>query len=207
MVNREDFSKPGAAGLPAGGEPAQPGGSGPPPHQAYQRRLPPYLFRLLGRWPFLRRLPHPILAHFPIVYMLAATFFSLLYLATGHQTFDATSFYCLGAGVLFLPPVMLTGLFTHWLNFPGEAHKTIHIEIRLSSTLLAVAAGAFLWRWLNPRVLQNLAGLNLIYLLLVVAVTPLVTATSYFGGMLTFPLEAEVRPPGLGKSERKGQIA
>jgi uncharacterized membrane protein len=207
MANREDFGRPGAAGLPADCEAARPRGLAPPPHQAYQRRLPPYLSRLLERWPFLRRLPHPLLVHFPIVYMLAATFFSLLYLATGNRAFDATAFYCLGAGVLFLPPVMLTGLFTHWLNFPGEADKTIRIEIRLSSALLAVAAGAFLWRWLNPQVLHNLAGLNLIYLLLVVLVTPLVTATSYFGGMLTFPLEAEVRPPRLRKSERKGQVA
>jgi uncharacterized membrane protein len=206
MANREDFGRPGAAGLPPGGAPARPGGLGPPPNQAYQRRLPPYLSRLLGRWPFLRRLPHPILAHFPIVYMLAATFFSLLYLATGNRTFDATAFYCLGAGVFFLPLVMLTGLFTHWLNFPGEADKTIHLEIRLSSTLLTVAAGAFLWRWFNPRVLHNLAGVNLIYLLLVIAVTPLVTATSYFGGMLTFPLEEEVRLPRLRQSERKGQV-
>jgi uncharacterized membrane protein len=201
MATSEDFSR-----NTAGGEPARSRGMGPPQNQAYQGRLPAYLSRMLARWPFLRRFPHPLLAHFPIVYMLAATFFSLLYLATGKEAFDATAFYCLGAGVLFLPPVMLTGLFTHWLNFPGEADKTIRIEIRLSSVLLAVGAGAFLWRWLDPQVLHNLSGLNLIYLLLVLLVTPLVTATSYFGGMLTFPLEEEIPPPGPNEPERKGKV-
>jgi uncharacterized membrane protein len=134
-----------------------------------------------------------MLAHFPIVYLLAATFFSVLFLATGEQAFDHTAFYCLVAGVLFVPPAILSGLFTHWLNFPGEAHRTVVIEKRLSAILLAVATGALIWRWLNPRVLQALSGANIIYLLLILALPPLVTATSYFGGMLTFPLEDEGR--------------
>jgi len=163
------------------------------PADLYQRQLPPWLSQALTRFPFFKRHPHPLLAHFPIVYMLATTFFSLLYLVTGNQSFDATAFYCLAAGVLFLPPAIVTGLFTHWLNFPGEADNAINLEKRFSYALLAAAAGALLWRWLNPAVLHDLSGLNIIYFLLIVALTPLVTATSYFGGMLTFPLEDEGR--------------
>ena len=157
----------------------------------YQRRLPPWLERVLRRFPWCRRLPHPLLAHFPIVYMLAATSFSLLYLATGNRAFDDSAFYCLGAGVLFLPPAIVTGLVTHWRNFPEGAEATVRVEKRLSAALLAAAGTAFIWRWLNPRVLQDLSGLNFIYLLLILAVTPLVSANGYFGGMLTFPLEEE----------------
>lgn len=143
-----------------------------------------------------------MLAHFPIVFLLATTFFSLIYLATGDRSCDDTAFYCLAAAVLCLPPTIFTGLFTHWLNFPGEPHRNVVIEKRLSYILLATAAGALAWRWLNPSVLQDLSGFNIIYLLLILAVTPLVTATSYFGGMLTFPLEEEGPPPDSRGSRR-----
>jgi uncharacterized membrane protein len=206
MAKSKEFGRAAADGLPVTGEADRPWSTMAQQNRDYQRRLPPWLSRVLGRFPFLKRAPHPMLAHFPIVYMLAATFFSLLYLATGDQAFDDTAFYCLGAGVLFLVPAILTGLFTHWLNFSGEADKTIHIEKRLSAFLLAVGAGAFIWRWLNPQVLHDLSGVNLIYLLLVLAVTPLVTATSYFGGMLTFPLEEAGLKGNLRLTERKGKV-
>jgi uncharacterized membrane protein len=178
----------GLAGNQYQGKTERAGGAGVPTGD-YRRALPPWLDRVLSRYPGLRRPPHPLIAHFPIVYLLSATSFSLLYLVTGAQSFDDTAFYCLGAGVLFLPPTILSGFFTHWLNFPGQAHRTVHIEKKLSYSLLVISATAFIWRWLHPEVLHNLAGVNLIYLLLVLAVTPVVTANSYFGGLLTFPLE------------------
>jgi uncharacterized membrane protein len=157
--------------------------------------LPPVLARLLERWPRLRRRPHALLAHFPIVFMLSAGFFSLLYVITGERSFDDTAFYCLGAGFLAMIPTVATGLLTHWLNYPAGADKTVHIEKRLSASVMVMAAAAFIWRWLHPRVLDDLAGVNLVYLLLVLALTPLVTANGYFGGMLTFPLEEEAKAP------------
>jgi uncharacterized membrane protein len=172
-----------------------PGIPGPAPTRAtareevYQASLPPWLERTLSRYPSLRRRPHPLIAHFVIVYMLSATFFSVLFLATGEQSFDDTAFYCLGAGVLFMPLTIVSGFLTHWLNFPGQADKTVRIEKKLSYALLALAASAFIWRWVNPGVLHHPAGVQLVYLFLVLAVTPVVTANSYFGGMLTFPLE------------------
>lgn len=162
-------------------------------------QLPPALARLLDRFPQLRRRPHPLLAHFPIVFMLSATFFSLLYRCTGNPAFDATAFYCLGSGLLTLPPTIATGLLTQWLNYPGGADRTVHIEKRLSYSVLGIAAAAFVWRWLNPRVLTDLSGVNLIYLFLVLSLTPLVTANGYFGGMLTFPLDEEAPPSGPRK--------
>jgi hypothetical protein len=92
-----------------------------------------------------------------------------------------------------------SGLFTHWLNFPGSLHQTVHIEKALSYSVIAIAAAAFVWRWLNPYVLDDLSGINLIYLFLVLSLAPLVTANGYFGGMVTFPLEEEEPGPGPRK--------
>ncbi len=43
-----------------------------------------------GSWsgfPWLRRRPHPMLSHFPIVFLLSASFFSLLFVITGNRAF------------------------------------------------------------------------------------------------------------------------
>jgi len=47
-----------------------------------ERPLPRLLADLLDRFPFLRRHPHPMLVHFPIVFMFSPTLFNLLYLVT-----------------------------------------------------------------------------------------------------------------------------
>ncbi len=171
----------------------------PPATPAGGPELPPALARLLDRFPQLRRRPHAMLAHFPLVFMLSATFFSILSVLTGEVAFDDTAFYCLGGGLLTMPATVATGLFTLWLNFPGQMHRTVNIEKALSYSVMAIATAAFVWRWLNPRVLNDLGGVNLIYFLLVLSLTPLVTANGYFGGMLTFPLDEEVSPPDARK--------
>lgn len=136
-----------------------------------------------------------MLSHFPIVFMLSASFFSLLFVITGNKSFDDTAFYCLGGGLLSMPPAVISGLFTHWLNFPGGMHRTVEIEIGLSFAVMIIATVAFVWRWLAPDVLENLSVISVLYFILVLALTPLVTANGYFGGMVTFPLEGEVSLP------------
>lgn len=152
------------------------------------RPLPPWLAGLVERYPLLRRHPHPALSHFPIVFMLAASFFSVLYLLTREASFETTAFHCLGGGVLSTPAAIASGVLTQRLNYP-DPDPTLTMEKRLSLLLWAMVSAAFVWRLLNPEVLRDLHGLNFIYLLLVLAVTPLVTVISFFGGMLTFPLE------------------
>ncbi len=58
---------------------------------------------------------------------------------TGHRAFDDTAFYCLGGGLLTLPPTVATGLFTHWLNYPGEADRTVRLEKALSYAVMVIA--------------------------------------------------------------------
>jgi uncharacterized membrane protein len=162
------------------------------------RQVPPGLKRLLERFPELRRHPHPAISHFPIVFMLSASFFSFLYVVTGHKSFDDTAFYMLGAGLVTMIPAVVSGLFTHWLNFPGGIQRTVKLEIGLSLAVMTIGGITFVWHWLSPQVLTNLGGSNLLYFILVLALAPLVTANGYFGGMVTFPLDEE--PPTAGMS-------
>lgn len=157
---------------------------------AGRRPLPNWLLGLVARHPHLKQLPHPALAHFPITFLLSASFFSVLFLLTGIGSLETAAFHCLGGGVLTTPAAMATGVVSQRLNHPRPP-PTFALEKRLSYLLGAVAAGAFIWRLCDPRVLQDLGGINLLYLLLVLAVTPLVTIIGYFGGMVTFPLNQD----------------
>ena len=129
--------------------------------------------------------------HFSIVFIYAATFLSLLFLVIGHAEIEISAFYCIGAGLLVLPPVMLTGEISRRVNYAQEPKQNFDIEIHYSWALLVLWAGIFLWRWLDPTILQNFRWLSLAYLLVLLGGVVLVTLISFHGGMLTFPLEKE----------------
>jgi len=75
-------------------------------------RLPSWLAQLFRSYPILVRHPHPMLVHWPIVFMFCVPGFSLLALLTGKHAFETTAFHCLGAGILFTPITIASGLFT-----------------------------------------------------------------------------------------------
>jgi uncharacterized membrane protein len=147
------------------------------------------LRRLLERYPLLQRHPHPFIVHFPIVFTFSATFFSLVYLVTGVPSFETTAYHCLGAAVLSIPLAMLSGELSRRVNYPREPERTFSIERQYSWVLLALGSTAFLWRWLDPSILRNLRWDSVLYLTIVLSLPILATIISYFGGLLTFPLE------------------
>ncbi len=154
-----------------------------------ERPMPRALSRLLERFPILRRHPHPMLVHFPIVFMIAPTLFNLLYFVTGIKSFETTAWHCLGGGILFAPLTIGTGYFTWWLNYLAKPMRPVTIKIRFSILLLAISILAFIWRILNPEVLTSSAGGSILYFLLILSLIPIVTVIGWFGATLTFPLE------------------
>jgi uncharacterized membrane protein len=153
--------------------------------------LPKSLRRILEKYPSVRRHLHhlhPFIVHFPIVFLFSAAMFNLVYLVTGAISFETSAFHFLGAGVLFLPLAMLTGELSRRLNYSKEPLLAFRIEIFYSRILLILSLTAFLWRGLNPHVLRNFQWTSLIYLLIILALPVLVTIISFFGGLLTFPL-------------------
>lgn len=151
--------------------------------------VPAFLSRLISKVPMLRRHPHPMTVHFPIVFMSSATFFTLLYLATGMTSFETTAFHCLGGGVLFTLVAILTGLYTWWLNYFAKPVRAVKIKLKVSPLLLLMSSIAFVWRLVDPDVMLSLGGTGYIYLVLVLLLFPLVTIIGWFGSKLTFPTE------------------
>jgi len=152
-------------------------------------RVPGFLRQLIARFPMLRRHPHPMTVHFPIVFMTAATVFTFLFLATGLESFETTAFHCLGGGVLFTLVAVSTGLYTWWLNYLAKPVRAVKVKLRISPVLFAVSLAAFIWRILDPKVLVDLNGAGYLYLLLMISLFPLVTIIGWFGAQLTFPPE------------------
>ena len=99
-----------------------------------------------------------------------------------------TGWHCLGGGVLFTPVAMATGLFSWWLNYQARPLRPLTIKLILSPILLAVGAGAWVWRWLDPEIPARLGHWpGLVYLALIGALAPLVGAIGWYGASITFP--------------------
>jgi predicted heme/steroid binding protein/uncharacterized membrane protein len=153
------------------------------------RPMPQWLAELLDRFPLLRRHPHPMVVHFPIVFSFSAVLFTLLYLITGYAPFETTALHCLGGGILFAPAAILTGYFTWWLNYLAKPMRAVKVKIGFSVLLLGFSLLAFVFRVLNPGILASFGGGSILYLLLVFALVPIVAVIGWFGATLTFPVE------------------
>jgi predicted heme/steroid binding protein/uncharacterized membrane protein len=155
------------------------------------RPMPALLVTLLKRYPMLRRHPHPMTVHFPIVFLFSATIFNLLYLITGLADFEVTAFHCLGGGVLFTPVAIGTGLFTWWLNYLAKPLRPARVKMRLSPLLWGLALAAFVWRAAVPDILHAISPGSVLYVLITLSFLPLVTVIGWFGAQMTFPIERD----------------
>ena len=146
---------------------------------------------LLEKNPFFRRHPHPMTVHFPIVFMLAAPSFLVLYLLTGLRAYETTAFHCLGGGMLFSVVGIATGLITWRYNYMGKWMKPIAVKLPLSLVMLTVSIIAFVWRCIDPSVMVDLHVIRLLYPILVLALAPMVSVIGWYGATMTFPIEKD----------------
>jgi predicted heme/steroid binding protein/uncharacterized membrane protein len=159
--------------------------------EGQERQIPEALSWLLKKVPILRRHPHPMTVHFPIVFMFSTTMFNILYLITGYKPFELTALHCLGAGILFTPVAALTGLYTWWLNYMAKPIKSVRVKIPGTVVLICTQIAIFVWRLLSPGILDGFSMASTIYFLLVLSLSVLVTINGWFGAAMTFPVEGE----------------
>jgi predicted heme/steroid binding protein/uncharacterized membrane protein len=157
--------------------------------EVMELEIPQPLTWLLGKIPMLRRHPHPMTVHFPIVFAFSTTIFNILYLVTDIKSLEITALHCLGAGILFTAVAIATGLYTWWINYMLKPLKAVKVKMPLSITLLVTQIIAFVWRIKVPDVIDSTQGVNIIYFLLVLSFFPMVVVIGWFGAFLTFPVE------------------
>jgi predicted heme/steroid binding protein/uncharacterized membrane protein len=154
-------------------------------------KIPRPLAWLISKVPFLRRHPHPMTVHFPIVFGLSTAAFNLIYLITGVKSFENTALHCLAAGIFFSVVAITTGLYTWWLNYLAKPLKPVRIKIPLTLTLLVMEIIVLIWRIKVPTVLDSINIAAIIYLLLILSFVPMISIIGWYGASMTFPIEKE----------------
>ena len=149
--------------------------------------VPEFVKVALDAFPMLQRHPHPMTVHFPIVFMISTALFTFLYVTSGVKSFETTAFHLLGAGVLFNFVAITTGLMTWYLNYMARPMKEVIIKLSLSALMVVISIVLFIWRLLDPTVLEQLQGINILYLLLALSLFPHCQHHRIFRAELTFP--------------------
>jgi predicted heme/steroid binding protein/uncharacterized membrane protein len=156
-----------------------------------ERKIPAFLSTLLTRVPMLRRHPHPMTVHFPIVFVFSVLFFNVAYILTGIKSFEVTAFHCLGAGILFTPVAIVTGFYTWWLNYNAKIVTPVLVKQIFSILLFIVQIVLFIMRFKNPEILYSFSGCTILFSALMFFMVILVTVIGWYGAHLTFPVENE----------------
>ena len=151
--------------------------------------IPQPIAWLINRFPFLRRHPHPMTVHFPIVFVFSTAFFNILYVLTGIKSFEHTALHCLAGGILFSIVGITTGIYTWWLNYMAQPLKPVKIKLPLTILMFITEVVIFVWRILTPGILDSINTGSVIYFLLVLALIPMITVIGWYGASMTFPVE------------------
>ena len=156
---------------------------------AEEQEIPLPIAWLINRFPFLRRHPHPMTVHFPIVFVFSTTFFNILYVFTGIKAFEHTALHCLAGGILFSIVGITTGIYTWWLNYMAKPLKPVKIKLPLTIIMFFTEVVIFIWRILEPNILDSVNAASIIYFLLLLALIPMITVICWYGASMTFPVD------------------
>lgn len=143
---------------------------------------------LFIRFPVLKRHPHPMTVHFPIVLGVFAPLLIIMFFIFDAPGFELTSYYCLGASLVFIPIAMITGYISWRVNYGSHPIRAVSIKKILSIILFILDAAVFVWRSFQPGILGHFSAAGAIYFLLVFVLMPIVVIIGWYGATMTFPL-------------------
>ncbi len=152
--------------------------------------LPWFMKTLINYFPMLRRHPHPISIHFPIVYLSTALLFLVLHMIPGQTleiNFEVFAFVMLLLGVLSSVAAVGTGFLTLWINYRFKKPKLVVWKIRSAIILLIAGILAVIIRATG---MVEIGFVGWIYNLLILALALLVMGLGYLGGPMVFPTKA-----------------
>ena len=154
-----------------------------------EQQIPQPIAWLVSRYPWFRRHPHPMTVHFPIVFVFSTTFFNVLYVVTGIKAFELTAIHCLAGGILFSIVGITTGIYTWWLNYMAKPLKAVKIKLPLTIVMFITEVIIFIWRILQPTILDSVTVASVVYFMLVLALIPMISVIGWYGASMTFPVE------------------
>ena len=158
-----------------------------PEKDPMDEHIPDLLLAVFRKIPMLRRHPHPMTVHFPIAFMMLFPVLNILYLVTGNESFEISSFHVLVAGLVFTPVALITGPYNWWINYAGKWSKIIAVKMFGSLILITLILVIFMWKILVPDIMLQPSGARIIYIILSLTLVPIVSILGWFGAKMTFP--------------------
>lgn len=127
---------------------------------------------------------HPRIIHFPLALSYLGVLVVVLAWLRRDSFFERVSFYTMLLLALSTLPAGLSGMLENQTLYAGNAPNAA-LKIILAVLLLLIAAGAALWRWRRPGLLNGSLSTYL-YLLAFIVCAGLTTLLGAFGGIIVW---------------------
>ena len=127
---------------------------------------------------------HPRLIHFPIALSYLGVLVVLLAWLRRDAFFERVAFYTILLLALSTVPAGVTGMLENQAHYAGNAPNAV-LKITLAVLLLLIAAGATLWRWRKPDILNGSFS-KYLYVLAFVICAGLTTLLGALGGIIVW---------------------
>jgi predicted heme/steroid binding protein/uncharacterized membrane protein len=161
--------------------------SDPPPKRTGMRgRVESWL----TRHPFFRRHPHPAVVHFPVGLLLVIPVLEAFAHLTASPRTEWAAFCCLALGVAAIPPAIVTGYFTWWVNYECAESTVISRKRMLAWASFFLGIGLLFVRLLIiPDPLTANVGVSGAYFTGLLLISAVIGYVGFLGGKLTIPYE------------------
>jgi predicted heme/steroid binding protein/uncharacterized membrane protein len=140
----------------------------------------------LLKW-LLNMHPHPVSVHFPIALIMTAAFLTILGWLLKSTGIMHAGFFNLILGTMATPVAYGTGYLSFHFNYKHKWTKTFRMKQILAIAVFIVAILAIISGSVVLSTITEPSFFRKVYLVLTVFLPPLVGATGYLGGTITFP--------------------
>ncbi len=131
--------------------------------------------------------PHPMLIHFPIALFVFSMLLQTLFHTTALRSFELSAYYSLSFATLMMPPSILSGFLSWWINYDMTVTTIFKNKIIFSIILLFMGIAEITLRSLSPGISPGESPVTLLYNILIYANVPVTGLIAYNGGKITFP--------------------
>jgi uncharacterized membrane protein len=127
---------------------------------------------------------HPRLIHFPVALSYLGVLVVLLAWLRRDAFFERVAFYTILLLTLSILPAGITGMIENQAYYAGNAPNAV-LKVTLAGLLLVVAAGATLWRWRKPDIMNGTLS-KYLYVLAFIVCAGLTTLLGALGGIIVW---------------------
>lgn len=130
--------------------------------------------------------PHPMLVHFPMGSLFLGATLQVLFLLTRDPSFETASFYAFVFGTLFVFPVMMSGIFSWWLNYDLVVIVIFKRKLLFSIVLLTFCLFVVMTRFMVADIAYQDTLLSRVYSIMVFATISVLPILGFYGGKITW---------------------